>query len=437
MSLRKIALICFVAVFSISSCKKESLTVDPGVIEADHEKSEHLVDIKSSGSWNIVYNNAKWIKITPVRASGSKEVLIVVEENKSDAAREALVKFELVDGDISCVLKIVQRGAPVIENLYKNDEWILVSKGKNAKSPKIVFMGDGYIKEDFVHGGNFDKDIDIAIETFFLIEPFKSLKEYFSIYKYVKYSSESGISEPHKGINKKTAFNVYFNDDHTTEIGNIDEVFRCVERISDISAADYKDVTVNITANIDRYGGRCFIHYDDPNVGISAKDKNYYSYLVIHESGGHGFGLLADEYQDNGKKTITEEELEYLDYYKTKHGIFRNVSATDDPEKVPWSPILGKSGYESTGIFEGAYYCDFGIWRSTEASVMRGWELEFNPFCRYLIYERTMTLSGESYSWEDFFNLDKINLTKSSSSVPLIKIPTDRPPLAPPVLPAP
>ena len=415
--------------FIVASCSKSHLDIAPPMVEIENNEASVYININASGEWRLQKDESSWLSASPLQGTGDTEVMINIESNFKKESREAILKIELKDGSLVKEVKVVQQGNPMADMMYQDDQWILVSTGKNDKSPKIVFMGDGYIESDHIFGGQFDKDLDKAIEVFFSLEPFLSLKEYFTVYKYANYSKERGISEPHKGINKNTVYGVYFNDDHTTEINNDAEVFKCVRNIPGISASDYKNVTVNITANINRYGGRCFMQYDDPNIGIAAKDENYYEYLVIHESGGHAFGLLADEYESY-TTFITDQERTNWYYYSGTPGMFRNVSMHDNPDLVSWKQLLGKSGYESTGIFEGGYYYKYGVWRSSDDSVMRGFNLAFNAYGRYLIYERTMSLSGETSSWDDFFVRDVA--TKAGQKDLPYKIPPV--PLPPPVV---
>ena len=88
-----------------------------------------------------------------------------------------------------------------------------------------------------------------------------------------------------------------------------------------------------------------------------------------------------------------------------------------DPENVPWKKFLTDERYanEDVGIYEGGYYCAFGIYRSSNTSIMRMTnidEVTFNVPSREAIYKRMMQQAyGDSwqYDYEKFVEYDAIN----------------------------
>lgn len=99
--------------------------------------------------------------------------------------------------------------------------------------------------------------------------------------------------------------------------------------------------------------------------------------IALHEL-GHSVAGLADEYVD----TLIPESLNN----RFVEGRFANVSASNDPTRVPWAhwiddvqdfPTL--SGQPGVGIFEGAFYVPNGLYRATSNSRMRENLANFGP----------------------------------------------------------
>ena len=68
------------------------------------------------------------------------------------------------------------------------------------------------------------------------------------------------------------------------------------------------------------------------------------------------------------------------------------------------------------GIYEGGASYAKGVYRPSEDSIMRNAaENSFNAPSRYAIYNRIMTLSGESHSFSKFVTYDAINRNKNNA----------------------
>ena len=146
--------------------------------------------------------------------------------------------------------------------------------------------------------------------------------------------------------------------------------------------------------------------------------------VLIHETGGHSFGKLNDEYSLNYYGGPDEEMIKYIKECHKKN-LFVNVDVTGDPNEVLWSRYIGDDRFaqENIGVYKGgASYFD-GIWRPTENSVMRTNSLNKNNFfnapSRAQIYTRIMKLSeGQDwqFDYETFVKWDQAHPTKQSTS---------------------
>ncbi len=76
------------------------------------------------------------------------------------------------------------------------------SFGLNGKFNEILFMGDGYVASDFQEGALFDQNVTEGINDFFSVEPYKSYRGYFTVYKQATYSTDSGATQTDKNITK-------------------------------------------------------------------------------------------------------------------------------------------------------------------------------------------------------------------------------------------
>ena len=337
---------------------------------------------------------------------------------------------------------------------------------------EIIFMGDGYTVADYVDGGKFDTDVQNGINAFFNVEPYKSYKGYFKIYKMAAYSQDSGVTQLDKGITKVTAFNTVFKGGSSMEADD-EKIFRYATQIpgmQDTNPYDDKptdnpppkgkleNVLVILMVNQDRYAGTCWSWSTGQSIAIcpvstSTSAGTNYRNVVNHEAGGHGFGRLADEYvtSANKDKTITESEKSNLTTWQ-KYGFYPNVDLTSDLLTIKWKHFAGKTGYSVVGAFEGAYYYTFGAWRPETSSCMIFNEPYYNAPSRENMVKRILRtaagvrvneyvsgvltpIPGDPYNFDTFVTND---VQKSPSGAAMLMTKSVNPftfvPLAPPVM---
>lgn len=326
---------------------------------------------------------------------------------------------------------------------YGDGEFKVCFKSSKPSPIKLVFTGDGYLPEHFKYGGLFDTDTDEAIEGLFSIEPYKSYKEYFSVYKIAAYSKESGISNTSKNITKDTKFKCVMEGGSSTGISCDDKiVFSHVLGIPDITENDLKNNSIAVIINEDVYAGTCIMYSDGRSVGMipvyrsSGSNQTKFVNVVCHEFGGHGFGRLADEY----RYYDVEIESDMKSTLSTWQGFgyYLNLSLTSDKTKVPWAQFIGLNGYSHVGVYSGGFQYTKGVWRSEAISCMEDNRMYFNTQSRYLIVERIMDIAKEDFSLEKFLQKDvqKTDNTSTSSNTKggWEGVPYDFVPLAPPIM---
>lgn len=296
----------------------------------------------------------------------------------------------------------------------------------------IVLLGDGFVDKD-IDNGNYKKKIDRAFAALFVVEPVKSLKEYFDVY-YVNVVSKNDAY----GDGYETALGVKFEGGHSTGIScDDDAVAEYAMKVDALAKNEFKvdNMLMIVTINDNRYAGTCVIYndgiahsdgvtrgYSIALVPLDTSSEDGYEHTLWHEALGHGFGKLADEYayEENGTLEETSSEYRYLKQAQ-KFGLYANVTVESDVTKSPWARLAADSHYsaEKLGCYEGAYTYFGGVYRPTDTSIMRNNTDGFNAPSREMIYRRAMMIANDgefTYNYDDFVAFDKPSWDSSTSS---------------------
>lgn len=321
---------------------------------------------------------------------------------------------------------------------FDGDYKIAQTHTKGANPSEIIFMGDGYISEDFEEGGQFDKDMDEGIEAFFSVEPYKTYREYFTVYKQAGYSRDRGVKQTDKSILKISKFRSDFLGGSSLST-DTDEVFNYAKKIPGVDDQKLKNLLIILVLNEDRYAGTCWMWSDGRAIAIvpvsrSTSPGSHFSNLINHEAGGHGFGRLADEYvtSANTGKTITDDEVKQLKTF-VNAGFYSNVDLTGVVTEVKWKHIIGATGYSRVGSYEGGFYFTYGVWRPETSSCMVHNEKYYNAPSREAMVKRIFNTAGLDYSFEAFMDNDIVKAPSQSTVMqtksinPLTFVPLARP----------
>ena len=280
----------------------------------------------------------------------------------------------------------------------KSEQLQRATKGKGID---IVLIGDVFTDIDIETG--FYRDVMVyAMETFFSVEPTKSYREYFNVYTVYAVSKKRQLSENWNDSALKTI---------TDKLHGVSEYINNVNEYLSVIPASSRTVCPSIIINANN-SGVTFMEYTHNYAysGFPYNNRTLFQNTFRHESIGHGFGLLGDEYSRRRPQDITGEIPAFeKDNLLRAHrsGLFLNLSLTDDPKVVPWAHLIGHPRYPEVGIYEGGYVYDSGVWRSEGSGIMRiSSDKYFNAFCRQLLVKRILTLAGETYTFEKFLEND-------------------------------
>ena len=369
-------------------------------------------------------------------------VTIFGEDRKLIYSTSFSTKFYSSDIE-NAVEKALTSNGYTSTDFSKDGEAKLLQKATEGNGIDIVLMGDGY-SDRLIADGTYDKVMSTAMEAFFSEEPYKSHRNLFNVYSVKAVSHNESFT---KG--SKTALSSYFGEG--TLVGG-DDSAAMNYALNAIEYSRLGNSTIIVMLNSPKYAGTCYMYYpdgyssgntlnNDHGQGLSVSyfpigvDDAALQQVLAHESCGHGFAKLADEYSYQEYGRIPSSEVADAKEMQG-FGWFRNVDFTDDPEKVLWSHFLADTRYryDGLGLFLGGYTYWSGVWRPTDNSIMRHNTDGFNAPSRERIYYRIHKLAyGTSwqYNYEDFVAFDAVSRKTSAAkaaSEPLIMRPTEHTP---------
>lgn len=350
--------------------------------------------------------------------------------------------------------KINLSGLAPVDNstqVYEHETVYTYQKATVSTPIPIVFMGDGYTADQFAVGGKWDSDLNESIEAFFSVEPYKTYRHYFTVYKVAAYSTDEGVTIQPDNVTKSTYFGAFYKTGVNMDC-NSTKVFSTMTNLVGMTVAETCRYTAVLVVNQDRYGGTCWIWSTGKTIAICPTNKTgatvtsqkHFRSVTIHEAGGHAFGHLADEYISyktttlpatgtysaaNLKKWQTNSVNDYMKFYL-------NVASTNVATDVPWADFLTLDAtyatrYKNVGIIEGAYYYGLGAYRSEKTSCMINNTHYFPAHSRWLIAKRIHDLAGESFTFAQFL-VNDAKATQKSAADELKDIYIDKTAILPP-----
>jgi hypothetical protein len=235
----------------------------------------------------------------------------------------------------------------------------------------VLILGDGYAsadREKFLRDARRFAEVLLGDGTFGLYKDRMNLRALFVP------SPVSGVSEPRKGLPKKTplglGFNTFDSPRYLMTESNL--------AMRDIAAHAPYDA-LYLMANTSRYGGGGIYNL----YATFPSDNEYDEYVFIHEF-GHSFAGLGDEYYDSD---VSYDDSEF--YPKGVEPWEPNITRSLGG-RIKWKELITPGAPIPTpnlpsndgvvGLFEGAGYSAKGLYRSGWNCKMKG--KGHNPFCK-------------------------------------------------------
>jgi Leucine-rich repeat (LRR) protein len=383
-----------------------------------------------------VSNNSKLERLDCMQNPNLGKIYIASSEQRFDYKKDPETKFCIKGED-----ELYDDFPYYISTDYTKDGNItILQQATIGKGINIVLMGDAF-SDRLIADGTYDKTMKFAMEKFFSIEPYTSFRNYFNVYAVDVVSKNECIA-----INTSTALSTSVCDGVVQ--GDNELVFSYAQKA--IAAEDIEDAVIIVIMN-DTYNenvGTCHLYLPESDIndyGIGASisyfplgtDETMFGWVLQHEAGGHGFAKLADEYTSWSDMTNPPQEI--IDEIRTfsSYGWNKNVDLVNNPLTIKWSKFLSDARYknEDIGIFEGAYYYLYGIYRPTFNSLMSNLAFGLNAPSREAIYYRIHKLAyGDNweYDYEKFVEYDAIN--RNATATRAVTNLRQMPPLHEPVI---
>lgn len=283
----------------------------------------------------------------------------------------------------------------------KDGEITILQTHTKGNGIKLVVMGDLFVDTDMESGGKYETMMKKAVENYFSVEPFKSLREYYDVVS-IKAVSKNDLMSGESAFETKWTTQFYGDENKCQEYAR---KALGVSNLDNIQVIMVLNVCIGM-ANCSWYTNSFSI----ANCPYGGNSDDTFEELIHHEANGHGFGFLHDEYSNVDYGIISAPDIEAKQRAYNNYGWFANIDFTSDPSQVKWKHFINDSRYinESIGVFEGALF-EKGIYRPTEFSIMRTTQGQFNAPSREAIYKRAMKLAyGDDwvYDYEKFVEFD-------------------------------
>lgn len=276
-----------------------------------------------------------------------------------------------------------------MKHIVRPDDILIAQKGVSHITPHkyllqndsldkaidVAILAEGYLPNEME---TFYQDANIACESLFSHEPFKSMKKRFNIAAVASPSKDNGVSVPRLGEWKHTAFNSHFSTFYSDRYLTTPRVKAIHDALAGIP---YEHII--ILANSEEYGGGGIYN----SYTLTTAHHSMFRPVVVHEF-GHSFGGLADEYfYDNDIMTDTyplniepwEQNISTRVDFASK---WEDMLAKDTPIPTP----TNASNTYPVGVYEGGGYSAKGIYRPADNCRMRTNEYPaFCPVCQRAI----------------------------------------------------
>jgi hypothetical protein len=234
----------------------------------------------------------------------------------------------------------------------------IINNGSSDNRVDLAVLGDGYTAAELQKYMN---DVQSFLQGFFAQEPFREYQRYLNVHRIDVTSIQSGADHPERSpaVFVNTALDATYNCGgivrlicvNVTTVNNI---------VANTLGADQHDMVL-VIVNDSQYGG------SGGSVAVASTNAAVVE-LVLHEE-GHSFGFLADEYGGPPPPSCNSsvEPFEPNATRETQRAQIKWNQWIDPVTPVPTTSTTPGV----PGLYQGAKYCDTGLYRPTFSSKMR------------------------------------------------------------------
>jgi hypothetical protein len=261
----------------------------------------------------------------------------------------------------------------------------IIHAGDPGEKVDLVFISEGYTLES---KGKFFADVEKYTQILFSWDPYKAYTNSFNIYAVYIASEQSGADIPPDSIWVSTALNsrfYTFGTERYLTTEDMEKVRNC------LSGVPYDQVCIMV--NTDKYGGGGIYNF----YTVFAADNANSEFLFQHEF-GHAFAGLADEYytSETPYDSLFSKITEPFEPNITTLSSFDKKWKNMVNDSVPIPTPSNEKYLNVVGVYEGAGYCEKGIYRSyIDCSMKSKINNAFCPVCKRAI-KRKIELKDNS-----------------------------------------
>lgn len=347
-------------------------------------------------------NGQDWVSFTPDNISFFRPRTALTPNTR--------YYWKVLRGDLESDIRMFTTGN---KDMYGDGEVLtLTTSSHSSRTSNFVFIGEGFLQDDYKVNGVFDKLVQDAYETLFKVDPYKTYKEYFNVYQINLYSNA-------RGITKDNSFLGVTYDQSLNELScDKEKVNSYLKKIEGWIDDDINNTNVIIIVNENLDAENTCYYSGGETISLCPTYSNPddllfgdFRYSVLRQAGGFGYGLLGYEGIDS-QDAISEDKINELkNLWKDNRALNLALFPEDGSapeESVFWKDIIGVDGYEKAQkVYEGGFGFRKGVLRSEQSSALDESRLPyFNVASRMAIVQRIMRVAGEEFTMEKFLEKD-------------------------------
>ena len=264
---------------------------------------------------------------------------------------------------VCCLLVTANAGA------QRSNVSTIRDNGPQSNRVDIAILGDGYTSAE---QDKYRRDVVRLVDELFEEEPFRTYESYFNVHRVDITSNQSGAADRQE-LNRDTALHSHYNCRGLEHMLCVDPI--AVKTAFGDFSPDAQDVVI-VLVNDTRFGG------SGTSAAAVASTGGDWVELLLHEL-GHHFGDLADEYYPDSADVDYSGPSCNSRIEPPERNVTRETTGLPTKWRH-WIPggTSGSAPNNQSGIvsvYEGAKYCESGLYRPTFNSKMRSLGMPFEP----------------------------------------------------------